>query len=141
MPALSIRSAFSQIPAPPRPLLFRLPEDPVLLNNRFAPTLLLTEVRRSWMPLHHHRPPKICHFDRRDGAFCRPGAEKSLFNFEFQVRYSVPLVSILLLLVLHSGILPSGGPYDPTLPSAFHSPCFSTTLLCCPLFRRVPQNH
>ncbi len=27
-----------------------------------------------------------CHFDRRDGAFCRPEAEKSLFNLEISVR-------------------------------------------------------
>src|SRR5208283_2497766 len=27
----------------------------------------------------HHPLCKICHFDRRDGAFCRPGVEKSLF--------------------------------------------------------------
>jgi hypothetical protein len=30
-------------------------------------------------------PQKNCHFDRRDGAFCRPGVEKSLFSFGIQI--------------------------------------------------------
>jgi hypothetical protein len=29
-------------------------------------------------------PFQICHSDRKDGAFCRPGVKESLFNFEFQ---------------------------------------------------------
>ena len=38
----------------------------------------------------HHPPPKICHFDRRDGTFCRPGAEQSLFDFGFQAKSVAP---------------------------------------------------
>ena len=41
------------------------------------------QLRRSWL-LPNHPPLKICHSDRRDGAVCRPGAEKSLFDFGFQ---------------------------------------------------------
>ncbi len=38
----------------------------------------------SWF-VSHLLPAKTCHFDRRDGAFCRPGAGKSLFDFKFYV--------------------------------------------------------
>ena len=31
----------------------------------------------------------MCHFDRRDGAFCRPGVEKSLFDFAFQIDWTI----------------------------------------------------
>ena len=34
--------------------------------------------------LSSHNSKQACHFDRRGGRFCRPGAEKSLFNFEVQ---------------------------------------------------------
>lgn len=37
-------------------------------------------------PKREHPPPKTCHFDRRDGALCRPGAEKSLLDFAFQAK-------------------------------------------------------
>ena len=38
----------------------------------------------------HHPSPKTCHFDRRDGAFCSPGAEKSLLDFGFQAQIILP---------------------------------------------------
>src|SRR5208283_629635 len=47
---------------------------------------------RSWLRP-HHPPPQICPFacsepsrrDQRDSSFCRPGAEKSLLDFGFQI--------------------------------------------------------
>ena len=50
-------------------------------QGRFQP-------RRSWIRP-HHPSPNICHSDRRDGVFCRPGAEESLSNFRFQHRFSL----------------------------------------------------
>src|SRR5208282_1173339 len=40
---------------------------------------------RSWL-LPHYPPPNICHFDRRDGVFCRPGVEKSFLDFGIQAK-------------------------------------------------------
>jgi len=33
--------------------------------------------------LPHHPPPEACHFDRRDGAVCRPEAEKRFYIARF----------------------------------------------------------
>ena len=44
-----------------------------------------SQLRRSHS-LYYWKTTVACHFDRRDGALCRPGAEKSLGNFGIQVH-------------------------------------------------------
>ena len=46
--------------------------------------------------------PNSCHFDRRDGAFCRPEVEKSLINFDIQDKSQFPRNPLRLIITFGS---------------------------------------